>query len=185
MSIADMVSFLPLALHTDFDAMGSHVFSGKYRTALKDWNFTFTDQENRKAVIKNVYGVDVPELKYVSYAYTRWLMKNGFTVARYLFVAKLLRDNIGEMDEALMSDEQKDALAAFDLALERTMDAFDTAADSMSDSDAKLMLSEAESLRNQGNALYTLFGGIKKPVWSDWHYWYADRMINEIDVNFH
>ena len=71
------------------------------------------------------------------------------------------------------------------LVMEKTMDAFDTAADSMSVSNAKLMLSEAESLRYYGNVLYTLFGGIKKPIWSDWHYWYADRMINEIDVNFH
>ncbi len=71
------------------------------------------------------------------------------------------------------------------LLFSKTMDTFDTAADSILDSGAKLMLSAAKALRQQGDALYTLFGGIKKPAWSDWHYWYADRMINEIDVNFH
>ncbi len=185
MSIVDLASFIPLVLQMDFDLMGSHVISGKYRTALKDWNFTFTDQENRKSVIKNVYGIEVSELEYVSLAYTRWLMKHGFPVARYLSVARLLRDAVDELDEALMSREQKDALTDFDSAYEKTMDAFDNAADSMSDSDAKLMLSAANMLREQGNALYTMFDGIQKPVWSDWHYWYADRMINEIDVNFH
>lgn len=185
MSIADVAAILPLALQTDFDAMGSYVISGKYRTALEDWNFTFTDQENRKAVIHNVYGVDVQELKYVSFAYTRWLMENGFKVARCISVANLLRDNIRTKDETSTNEAQRDVLAAFDLALERTKAAFDKAADSMSDSDAKLMVSEVELLRKQGNALYTLFEDIKKPVWSDWHYWYADRMINEVDVNFH
>ena len=84
-----------------------------------------------------------------------------------------------------MSPEQKDAHATFDLALKKTMDAFDKAADSMSDSDAKFMLSAEKALSEHGDALYTLFGGIEKPDWSDWYYWYAFRMINEIDVNFH
>ncbi len=84
MSIGDLASIHPLVLQMDLDSMGSHVITSKYHTALKDWNFTFTDQENCKEVIKNVYGVDIPELKYVSYAYTRWLMENGFKVARYI-----------------------------------------------------------------------------------------------------
>lgn len=184
MSLGEMASFLPLALQTEYDSIGSHVITGKYRSALNGWNFTFTDQQNRKAIIKNVYGVDVPELEYVSYEYTKWLMENGFAPVRYLSVAKLLRDNIGAMGKTSFTAEQKDALSAFDAAYERTMDAFDAASDSMSDSDTKLLSNAAKALRKQGDALCKLFTKIKKPVWANGRYWYADRMINEVNVNF-
>jgi len=40
----------------------SHVIKGTYHNAFGNWKFTFTDQDNRKAVIKAMYGVDVPEV---------------------------------------------------------------------------------------------------------------------------
>ncbi len=184
MSIGEMVTFLPLAMQVDFDAIGSHVITGKYRSALYGWNFTFTDQDHRREVIRTVYGVEVPELKYVSYAYTKWLVKDGFAVVRYLSVAKLMRDSIGGHGEASMSAEQKEALAAFDSVYAQTAEAFDTAADSMSQSDTKRMAGAAKELRKQGDALVGLFKDAEKPVWGTGQYWYADRMINEIDVNF-
>ena len=184
MSIGDMAAFLPLALRGDFDATGSHVITGKYRTALNGWNFTFTDQDNRRDVIRSVYGVEVPELEYVSYAYTKWLMEDGFAVVRHLAVAQLMRERINAYGEAVMSTEQKEALSAFDLAYDQAAVAFDAAADSMSQTDAKRMAGAAKELRKQGDALFKLFDGIDKPVWATGKYWYADRMINEIDVNF-
>ncbi len=183
MSVGEMVTFLPLVTQIDFDAIGSHVITGKYRSALADWNFTFTDQDHRREVIQTVYGVKVPELKYVSYAYTKWLMEDGFTVVRYISIAKLMRDGICAYGEASMNAEQKEALAAFDLAYEQTANAFDTAADSMSDSDTKRMTGASKELRKKGDALAGLFN-MEKPVWGTGRYWYADRSVNEIDVNF-
>lgn len=184
-SAEDLAAFLPLALKLDFGAIGSHVITGKYQTAFAGWNFTFTDQDNRREVIQAVYGVAVPELKYVSYDYSKWITANGFKVVRHLSVAKLLRDEISAHYGKAMSTEQKEALDAFDLSYKKTMEAFDTAADSMSKGDTKLMAEEAKELRKQGDALYKLFKDIKKPVWAADKHWYEDRMINEIDVNFH
>ncbi len=184
MSIGDMLAFLPLALRGDFDATGSHVITGKYRTALNGWNFTFTDQDNRREVIRAVYGVEVPELAYVSYAYTKWLVEDGFAVVRYLAVAQLMRERISAYGETMLSAEQKEALAAFDLAYDQAAAAFDAAADSMSKTDTKLMAGAAKELRKHGDALYERFEGVEKPVWATGKYWYADRMINEVDVNF-
>ncbi len=183
-SMADMLSIAQTATKTDLSAVGSHVITGRYLTALANWNFTFTDQDNRKAVIKDVYGVDVPELKYVSYAYTKWLMADGFKIVRYLAAAKRLREEIGDRYAASMSAGQKEALDAFDAAYERTADAFDAAADTMSQKDTSAMASAGRELVREGNALYGQFESIEKPVWASGQYWYADRMINEIDVNF-
>jgi len=184
MSITDVMSFLPLAIDLDSDKVGSYVITGKYRTALKGWNFTFTDQEHRKEVIRGVYGVEVPELKYVSREYTKWLVDHGFQVARYLSVAKLLRDEVSKQVAADMSAVQKEALASFDLMYAQTQDAFDTAADSMAKADTEMMAGAGKELCKQGDALYEVFSGIGKPKWNINKYWYADRMINEIDVNF-
>ncbi len=183
-SVADVMGYLPLALELDDSKVGSYVITGKYRTALNGWNFTFTDQENRKKVIQEVYGVEVPELKYVSYEYTKWLVNNGLQVVRFLSVAKLLREEISKYDESDMSAEQKEALAAFDLAYTKTQDAFDAAADSMAKADTELMTNSSKELRKQGDVLYKLFDDISKPVWNSGKYWYADRLINEIDVDF-
>jgi polyisoprenyl-teichoic acid--peptidoglycan teichoic acid transferase len=184
MSAADVMSYLPLALELDVSKVGSYVITGKYRTALQGWNFTFTDQETRKEVIQKVYGIEVPELKYVSYEYSKWLVNDGLEVVRYLSVAKLLREEVSKYDEAAMNAAQKEALAAFDLAYTQTQDAFDTAADSMSKADTELMADAINELRKHGDALYKLFDGIAKLAWTTGKYWYADRMINEIDVNF-
>ena len=180
----DFLPLLPVFLNMDEQSAGSHVITGRYRTALQGWNFTFTDQGHRREVIKNVYGVEVPELKYVSLEYTKWLMEHGFPVVRYLSVAERLRGEINAFDEAAMSAGQKEALAAFDFCCVQAMEAFDAAADSMSDGDTKAMAAAGKELRKRGDALYELFGGVGKPVWSTGKYWYADRMINQIDVNF-
>ncbi len=184
MSLAQMLTYLPLAMKVDLDTIGSHVITGKYRTALNGWNFTFTDQKSRREVIKKVYGTDVPELEFVSYAYTKWLMANGFAVVRYISIAKLMREDISRQDAATMSTEQKEVLDLFDRAYGKTVEAFDQAADSMSERDTKSMTAAAKELRRQGDALYELFDGIGKPAWVSGQYWYADRMINEVDVNF-
>ena len=184
MSVMDVMSYLPLALELDASKVGSHVIAGKYRTALNDWNFTFTDQENRKKVIQEVYGVEVPELKYVSYEYTKWLVNNGFSMVRYLAVANTLKQEVAAYDAAALSEEQRKAMDDFDLAYSEAQKAFDAAAQTMSKNDSTYMEKSAEELRKSGEALNSLFSNVKKPEWKSNKYWYADRLINEIDVNF-
>ena len=180
----DFLPLLPVFLNLNEQSVGSNVITGKYRTALKGWNITFTDQDHRREVIRQVYGVEVPELKYVSYPYTKWLVDNGFAIVRYLSVAKRMREEISILDAASMSAEQKEMLEAFDSSYKKTQRAFDTAADTMAGSDTKAMASAGKELRKCGDALYKLVDGISKPVWANGQYWYADRMVNEVDVNF-
>ena len=184
MRSVDILNFIQMAKELDDTNVGSHVLTGKYRTALLGWNFTFTDQEHRKKIIKQVYGVEVPELKYVSYEYTKWLVEHGFRIVRYISVAELLRDEIGKNEESTMSIVKKEALASFNMVYTQLQDAFDKAADSMSTADTEAMIETGKELRKQGDDLYKLFDGIDKPIWVVGNYWYADRMINEIDVNF-
>lgn len=182
--VTDFLPLLPVFVNMEEKSAGSHVLTGKYRTALRGWNFTFTDQEHRREVIKKVYGVDVPELKYVSLEYTKWLVNHGFTVVRYLAVAEKLREEINAIDEAAMSAAQKEALAAFDACYMQAQKAFEATADSMSEGDTKAMAAAGKELRKRGDELYRILDGVSKPVWYTGKYWYADRMINEIDVNF-
>lgn len=184
MSVIDMADYFRFAVSLDTKNIGSYVLEGKYRSALNGWNFTFTDQANRQKIIKKVFGVKAPELKYVSYSYTKWLVEHGFAIARYLSVAKQLSEEIVELDASGMNAEQTQALGAFDSAYEKTQDAFDDAADSMSEKDTEVMTVAGKELRKCGDALYALYNRVKKPIWANGQYWYADLMINEIDVNF-
>ncbi len=184
MSLLDMADYFRFATGLNTQNVGSYVLEGKYRSALNGWNFTFTDQANRQKVIKKVFGIEVPELKYVSYPYTKWLVDNGFAIVRYLSVAKQLSKEIGKLDVSGFNAEQMEALDTFDSTCEKVQDAFDAAADSMSEKDTEEMIAAGKELRRCGDLLYALFAGMDKPVWANGQYWYADRMINEIDVNF-
>lgn len=184
MSLLDITDYFRFAAGLDTKNIGSYILEGKYRSALNDWNFTFTDQANRQKVIKKVFGIKVPELQYVSYPYTKWLVEHGFAIVRYLSVARQLREEIEKLDASSGSAERTEALDAFDLAFKKAQDSFDDAAGSMTDKDTQAMNTAGKELRKCGDALYDLFDGVKKPVWTNGQYWYADRMINEVDVNF-
>lgn len=184
MSLMDMANYFRFAGGLNTHNVGSYVLEGKYRSALNGWNFTFTDQANRQRIIKKVFGVKVPELKYVSYPYTKWLVEHGFAIVRYLSVAKQLREEVGALGKSIVNIEQKEALDTFNSAYEKAQDAFDAAADSMSVKDTEVMTAAGKELRKCGDALFALFDVVSKPVWTNGQYWYADRKINEIDVNF-
>jgi LCP family protein required for cell wall assembly len=184
MSLIDMAGYFRFATGLDNHNVGSYVLKGVYRSALNGWNFTFTDQTNRQNVISKVYGLHVPEIKYVSYSYTKWLVEHGFSIVRYLNVAKQLREEVMVSCALKINEEQKKELDAFDHSYDKTQAAFDAAADSMSAQDTEGMAAAGKELRMNGDALYALCEGVSKPVWANGQYWYADRMINEIDVNF-
>jgi polyisoprenyl-teichoic acid--peptidoglycan teichoic acid transferase len=184
MSLMDMADYFRFAAGLNTENIGSYVLEGKYRSALNGWNFTFTDQANRQEVIKKVFGVKVPELKYVSYPYTKWLVEHGFAIVRYLSVAKQLREDVFALGISKMNAEQKEALDAFDSAYDKVQYDFDAAAESMSEENTEVLTAAGKELRKCGDALFSLFAGVDKPVWANGQYWYADRMINEIDVNF-
>ena len=158
------------------DTIGSHVLTGTYRTALQEWNFTFTDQANRIAVIKDVYGIDVEKLPYVEFNYTKWLMDEGMTTVRTIAIA---RDVLAKaQQQEMFSAEQEAALNKMNTLLAETIDAFDTAADSMAYADQSKMVTKRRELRDAGDELSLLFNGVEVQ-WYSGKYWYADPLINE------
>lgn len=162
------------------DSLGSYVLTGKYRTALKGWNFTFTDQANRVEVLKAVYGVDVPEIPYVSYEYTQWLMDEGFTTARTIAIARQL---LAQTAAATLTDEQQAAVNGLQTALDEAIAAFDTAADSNTAADTAAMVEKRRALRTAGNAAALLVNG-QEATWNTGKYWYADTWINEYQFSW-
>ena len=75
---------------------GSYSMDGEYLNAFGNWKFRFIDQANRIKIIKEVFGVDVSELSYVSDPYATWLYESGFTAVRHLAVADMIRNFIVE-----------------------------------------------------------------------------------------
>ena len=159
------------------ETIGSHVLTGKYMSALANWNFTFTDQEHRIGVIKEVYGIDVEEIPYVSLAYTKWLMAEGFTTSRYVAIS---RDILAQFkDQENMTDAQKAAVEKLEAALTETITAFDAAADAMGENGTNSkMITARRAMREAANKVYTLFTGAEYN-WYSGKLWYADPMIND------
>lgn len=179
---ADALSLLAIASNLEASGFGSYVITGEYKTALKGWNFTFTNQENRHTVIKKVYGVDVPPLSYVDFAYTKWLMKSGFLTIHYLGVADQLREYIEHYAGNNLTEAQREAVTAFEDAYQETMQAFEAAAISVGKSDTKTMDQARKLLRTSGTKAAELCEYSQKLPWSTGKYWYADRYINEIGL---
>ena len=178
-----LLKLVPLALGLDEDSIGSYVLDGPYRTA-STWNFTFTDQENRQAVIKEVWGVDVPPLPYVDRSYMKWLKSSGFSTVRFLAVADQLRAFLSGLDASTMTPEQKEAVAAFEKAYQETGRAFDAAADTRKTADRYAMEYARKDLRKYGDKVAKLLKYEKKLQWVTNTRFSDDRLINEVKVDW-
>ncbi len=181
LNATEIMSLFGMAMSVDRDDIGSHVLTGRYRSALRGWNFTFTDQAHRLEVIREVYGVEAEEIPYVSLEYTKWLTDGGFHAARYLAVADVLLSAAEGMQP---NEKQQEAIAALLEAKEAARTAFLIAADSMSKEDTQAMKETRRALRKAGEVFEKAFPRIKSPGWGEGKYWYLDRLINEVDVNF-
>lgn len=159
------------------DTIGSHVLTGKYRFALDNWNFTFTEQDHRINVIKEVYGIDVPELPYVSYEYTKWLFEEGFTTVRYVSYTRDMLEKFGQQEN--LTKAQSAALSKLEAALAETITAFDAAADSMGEGYTQTaMIKARRAMRDTANEVNVLFTG-EEINWYSGKLWFADPVINE------
>ena len=165
------------------DEIGSYVITGDYRGALNGWNFTFTDQANRIDVIKNVYGIEVEEIPYVSYRYTEWLMEEGMHTAQYISVSEKIL-TYAETQPQLTEQQQK-AVDALRIARDDTAQAFDAAADTMLYQDNSKMITQRRNLLAAGKYAYELLGYPDLgTLWQDGTYWYYDTNINEYQYSW-
>lgn len=172
MNLASMVGNF-----SDADQVGSFVLTGKYTNAFKYWNFTFTNQQHRKQVLKDAFGLDAEEIPYVSIEHGKWMAEYGFSGAKYILVARMLYDY--GMNQENLTQDQLDLLARFEAQHDRTVQAFDKAALSHAEEDTDAMRAEMKELRRQGEEMIKIFKYPKNVTWPANTYWYLDPYINE------
>ena len=176
MSINTLMPYVNMGMKLKEEDLGSHVITGTYRTGPSGWNFTFTDQEHRQAVIKEVYGIDVEPLPFVSYKYSKWVEENGMKTVRDLsLVAQMLKSIEGTQNR---TEEQEEAIGNLVAAYDKTASAFVAASDSMSGDDLRLLKAANTELRSAGDLVAKLCA-YENLTWLANKYWYRDPFVNE------
>ncbi len=178
LSMADLFTLAETALSMDnLEDIGSYVLTGGYSLALEDWNFTFTDQDNRISVLKEVYGIDAEEIPYVSWNYTTWLLEYGFPVSRQIHIARQIIE-YGRQQKDL-TESQQQALAALEAQHDLTVAAFDTAADEQTIGANDALTAARTRLRKLGEEASYALGYMRDAKWNTSALWYRDPLINE------
>ena len=167
----------------DMDKIGSYTMDGGIHSALS-WNFWFIDQKARTELIKEVYGIDVPEQEYVSYEYAEWLGDYGFKATCYLTTAYDLVQYIKAEGVDKLSTQQQESYTALREAYNKAQAAYNAAALSLSSDDNKAMETANGALRTAAESLAELVNYPEKLSWSVKSPWYKDPCINEVDVDF-
>ena len=177
-SVLQALTLAPMALSLDADSVSTHVLEGKYKTFMK--NFTFNDQAHRQQVIKEVYGLDVPQMQYVSYKYTKWLTESGLTTAKYINMARAVLEYAKGVEGAADTETYK----ALDEAIDACILAFDQAADTNATADSNAMIKARNAMKPAVEAAAKAFKYPDKIKWGRNEYWYNEPMINERWLNW-
>lgn len=172
-----MQSILPAFLSMNPENVGSYILAGSYQTAFGTWNFHFIRQNERKQVIKEVFGLDVAEIPYISHRYTDWLDEKGFTTVRYIHLARMLIETFQQT--VAPTERQQKALDELIALHDECVAAFDAAADAQTSKTDKKMLSARKTLRESAQRAMELFDYPETIVWAPTDLlWYEDPMIN-------
>lgn len=158
---------------------------GKDTMAL-GWRWYFVDQQGRKNLIKQVFGIDVPEQQCVSMDYANWLGDHGFKATRYLATAFDLVQYIKNKGTGTLNSNQTDMYNSLTADYKKVQAAYDAAALSLSKDDSNTMEDAMTDLRND---TLKLADSINYPNNMKWtvntnQEWCNDPCINEITVNF-
>lgn len=157
--------------------IGMYVLEGPYRSAMRGWNFTFTDQQHRKEVLRDAFGIEAEELPYVSFAYCEWLTEEGFRAAHALNTARKVREYAGALTG--LTEEQQALRARLDEAYGAAAAAFDRAADAQSREADDEMKKCRSALIDACDAAAAGLGYPDRFSWDGWYYWFTDAMVNE------
>lgn len=177
LSMTDLLSLADVALSIGgSDDIGSYVLDGGYSLALNDWNFTFTDQENRKNVLRDVYGIEAEEIPYVSWGYTPWLLEYGFPVSRQILIAREIID-YGKQQN--LTEKQRQALEELENQHDVTVQAFDKAADEQTIGANDELTQARTRLRKLGEEAADALGYMRDAKWNTSTLWYRDSYVCE------
>lgn len=174
-NISTLETFLlmPFVAGVDFSKIASHVLEGNYSSGMGNWNFTFTNQENRQAVIKTVWGVEVGELPYVGKKYTEWLESTGFKGVHAIVTA----ENILSACEGSEAVENAGAL------LLETKDAFTMASYTQKGSDITAYNRLLTKMKNAADRA-AKENDIKDYAWYPNRNFYANPLVNEVQLEW-
>lgn len=179
----DVMNMVPMLMKISENNLASRVLTGNYRFTLVDWNFTITDQENRIAVLKEIYGIDAAPLQYTSLSYTKWLTDSGLPSVRNIEMARQLIAHGRQI--ANPTQAQKEALEQLISAHDALVAAFDQAAKSMTAGDTDAMIKARGALRDIGEEADDVLAYPEKLSWRSTPLWYRDPLVNEYpDVNW-
>ena len=176
LSLMDITTLMPIALGLNAQDVGSYVLTGPYKLTLTGWNFTFTDQDNRLSVLKEVYGIDAETIPYVSFEHAEFLTKDGLSLVRFIRLARGLIDECEAIPGA--TAEQTESLQSLIEAHNAAVAAFEQAANTLSKDDVNAMLAARTALRNQGDATAKAFG-VTKVNWEKSSRFCDDELVNE------
>ncbi len=167
--------------NVDVANLGSYTLAGPVNITL-GWTFCFTDQENRIEVIREVYGVDVPEQPYTSHSYALWLGETGFKTMQYLTTGEEVlayADARGSLSapEQLLYDTLKEQI-------EQLQTEFDQAGLTMSSEDDRTMAAARDDVKKTAEELAEILEYSDTLDWTVAGDWAMDPGVNEISVNF-
>lgn len=183
MNLQQLLALANFGLNINENNIGSYTMTGDIRSAA-DWNFMFIDQDYRIELIKQIYGVTVPEQELVSYEYAKWLKSYGFKTVKYIYNADNLINYINDLEESSMTQEQTDAYAKLIKIRKTTYTAFVTAEYSLSNDDTKQLQTIQTELKDQVIASAKLFDFSNQFSWKVSSDWTHDSAINSVTVDF-
>lgn len=174
----DAISLAAAALRVDMSTIETHVLDGK----LQDFysNFNFTDQEARREMLMNVFGIEAEDTPFVSNRHTRWLLNEGFEAAKYINLAEELLSQ----KKLFRNPKQKEARKALEEAHDAAVLAFDAAALEQSGDNRNALLDKRNQLKKAIENVTVLTDYEETIRYKVNDPWYEDPMINEYQYNW-
>ncbi len=180
LTMQQILALANFGYRVDTDSIRTRALSGARRNVL-NYVYTFTNQDNRIAVINEVYGVTVPEITNCSYDVAKWIENNGLYALRCGNIAKELRDIC--YLQGVDSEEQSGALDMLSLAITSFSNVYSTAEASQSGQDTADMKAALDVMKSEAERVAKLFD-CEKPEWNSKLVWYKDTNVNEVLVDF-
>lgn len=150
------------------------------------WNFVFTDQEDRIALIETVYGVTAEPEACCSYVHLLYLERYGFEGIR---TQSIVREMCAAVDPDALDAEQRElyeAVLAGQEALQQRMDeaaAFLVETPKPSAEPCVAARTAARKLQKAADAFAEAYG-CELPHWWVQDDWWNDTYINDVTVDF-
>ncbi len=182
-NLEQTIALVNFAKSIDPAKIGMHSMVGPSADACR-WRWCFTDQEKRQKLIKDVYGVDVPEQVRCSEKYAHWLMSYGFDGIVYVNTAKKLVDAY-ENNQAGFTDEERKSYDELKASFIKAQKAWEAASLSMKSGDNRTLTIAKKDLKAKATAFAKLVAFKEKLDWTySQNYWWQEPRINKFPVDF-